>query len=63
MPDEVTERCRGPKGQSPSTAQPMTQAEFLRFSDLIIGQCGIKMPTSISRAKKDAVNWCTCWTR
>jgi chemotaxis protein methyltransferase CheR len=27
-------------------AKPMTQAEFSRFSDFIIGQCGIKMPPS-----------------
>jgi chemotaxis protein methyltransferase CheR len=29
-----------------SLAKPMTQAEFARFSDFIIGQCGIKMPPS-----------------
>jgi chemotaxis protein methyltransferase CheR len=27
-------------------AKPMTQAEFTRFSEFIIGQCGIKMPPS-----------------
>lgn len=27
-------------------AKPMTQAEFSRFSEFIIGQCGIKMPPS-----------------
>ncbi|NTW58482.1 MAG: protein-glutamate O-methyltransferase [Nitrospirae bacterium] len=31
---------------SPGVARPMTQAEFARFSEFIIGQCGIKMPPS-----------------
>lgn len=31
---------------SPGVAKPMTQAEFARFSEFIIGQCGIKMPPS-----------------
>jgi chemotaxis protein methyltransferase CheR len=31
---------------STSLARPMTQAEFARFSEFIIGQCGIKMPPS-----------------
>jgi chemotaxis protein methyltransferase CheR len=30
----------------PGIAKPMTQAEFSRFSEFIIGQCGIKMPPS-----------------
>ena len=30
----------------PGVAKPMTQAEFARFSEFIIGQCGIKMPPS-----------------
>jgi len=31
---------------SASLAKPMTQAEFTRFSEFIIGLCGIKMPPS-----------------
>jgi chemotaxis protein methyltransferase CheR len=31
---------------SPGVAKPTTQAEFARFSEFIIGQCGIKMPPS-----------------
>ena len=37
----------GTKVPSPArTAKPMTHAEFNRFSEYIIGQCGIKMPPS-----------------
>jgi len=35
-----------PKTFITGLAKPMTQAEFSRFSEFIIGQCGIKMPPS-----------------
>jgi chemotaxis protein methyltransferase CheR len=46
MRDEITPFSRGTKDQPLSAAKPMTQAEFSRFSNFIVGQCGIKMPPS-----------------
>jgi chemotaxis protein methyltransferase CheR len=46
IPNEITAFCSGSKGQLLSAAKPMTQAEFNRFSEFIIAQCGIKMPPS-----------------